>query len=68
MNRRRMNSRPRLLCACGLLLSACTRTAVIVEPLASPDTQTVVTVDHRPKTQPSDKNLILRDVTPATQP
>ena len=36
------------------------RSAVVVAP-RDPDTQTIVTVEERPTTNPSDKGLIVRD-------
>ena len=45
-----------------VLVSGCTRTAVIVDnPPAN--TSTVVTVERVPQTQPTDKKLIVRDRT-----
>ncbi|HEX8522326.1 MAG TPA: hypothetical protein VF669_08725 [Tepidisphaeraceae bacterium] len=38
----------------------CGRTAVVVDN-PPPNTQTIVTVEHRPQTQPSDKNLVIRN-------
>ena len=51
-----------LLCAsiAALTATAGCRTAVIAEP-KDDATQTIVTVEHRPATQPSDKGLIVRD-------
>ena len=44
-------------CAAGVV--GC-RTAVITEP-KNDSTQTIVTVERRPATQPGDKGLIIRD-------
>ena len=41
-------------------LTGCARTAVIVDN-PPPDTTTLVTVEHIPQTQPTDKNLIVRE-------
>jgi hypothetical protein len=47
-------------CAIAVLIEAgCARTAVIVDN-PPPNTTTVVTVEHVPQTQPTDKNLIIR--------
>ena len=53
---------------CGTAGLGC-RSAVVVGP-NDPHTQTVVTVERRPTTSPSDKHLIVRDrgSVPASQP
>jgi hypothetical protein len=48
-----------IILASMLALGAC-RSAVIVEP-RDEATQTIVTVERRPATQPSDKGLIVRE-------
>ena len=55
-----VTTRRALVCAAVVaLIGGCTRTAVIVDDPPK-NTQTVVTVEHRPQTQPSDKDLVIR--------
>ena len=52
-------ARARLIAFLTLSLSFGCRSAVVVAP-KDKDTQTIVTVEQRPATQPSDKGLIVR--------
>jgi hypothetical protein len=56
-------SRSRAVILTATLLTpfaGCARTAVVVDN-PPPNTQTVVTVEHVPQTQPTDKDLIIRN-------
>ena len=58
--KKRMRCATCLAAAVFLTIGGC-RSAVVVTKPNDPNTQTVVTVEQRPTTSPSDKHLIVRE-------